>query len=238
MGDLEKTVEKWERYYEEVLTASYLFPNEYVVRSFLASYPGLHMDRNYEGKSVCDVSCGDGRNIVLLNKLKLKIFGTEVSENICKVTARKLREHPDHIEADLRPGFNWSLPFDDASFDYTLSWNAIYYMRDERASIGDHIAEFARIMKPGGYLVCSVPTPRCFSLENAVPLSGNLIRLVPGFKWSGRDMLKDMIYYRFDSFEQIEADFGTHFENFSRCLISDDCYGIKLEYFVFVCRKR
>ncbi len=236
MADLDN-VEKWERYYEEVLKDSYLFPNEYVVRSFLASYPGLKMDHNYAGKSVCDVSCGDGRNIVLLNKLKLKIFGTEVSENICKITARKLREHSDHIQADLRPGFNWSLPFDDAMFDYVLSWNAIYYMRDEQASFSDHVAEYARILKPGGYLVCSVPTPHCFSLEHAIPLGGNLIRLAPSFNW-GRDTLKDMIFYRFDSFDRVEAEFGTHFENFQRATISDDCYGLKLEYFVFVCQRR
>lgn len=238
MSSLPDVVDKWEKYYVKDLKEDYLIPNEYVVRSFLGNYPNLRMDKQYAGKRVCDISCGDGRNIVLLNKLKLDIYGTEISEKICQITQDKLFNHADRIQSKIQKGFNWDLPFEDAFFDYALSWNAIYYMRDAAALIEDHITEYARILKKDGYLICSVPTPNCFSLENAIPLGNNLIQLNPQFDWGGRGIHKDTIYYRFDSFEHIEKIFGDSFYNFQKCTISDDCYGLKLEYFVFVCQRK
>lgn len=228
------TLAAWQAYYEG-LKESYLFPNEFVVRTFLANYPGLKMSKDYPGKRVCDVSCGDGRNTVLLHKLGLELYATEVTEAVCEVTRRKLAEHPDRISVDIRPGLNSALPFEDGFFDYLLSWNAIYYMPDAQADIRDHVREHARVLKSGGYLVCSVPAPGCFSLEGAEDLGNDLIRIRPSSKWS---MLEGMIYHRFQDFESIERAFGEEFTDFSRCTIRDDCYGLPLEYFIFVCRKR
>ena len=59
----QSSMQNWEEYYAN-LKASYLFPNEFVVRTFLAHYPKLDMPHDYEGAKVCDVSCGDGRNLV------------------------------------------------------------------------------------------------------------------------------------------------------------------------------
>jgi SAM-dependent methyltransferase len=228
------SVRRWEEYYGN-LKESYLFPNEFVVRTFLANYPGLDMPHEYQGAKVCDVSCGDGRNLVLLNKLGLELFATELSPAICDVTRRKLLQHNDRISADIVPGVNWELPFEEGFFDYLLSWNAIYYMRDADGDFREHVREHARILKPGGYFVCSVPGPNCFSLAGAEDLGNDLIRVRTDSKWS---MLNGTIYRRFRGFADIESTFGECFEDFRRCTIQDDCYGLPLEYLVFVCRKR
>lgn len=228
------SVEAWGKYYRS-LADSYLFPNEFVVRSFLGTYPNLSMSRDYRGKRVCDVSCGDGRNMVLLNRLGLELYGTELTPEICSITQRRLLEHRDSIRAEIQPGNNRSLPFADDYFDYLLSWNACYYMENEQAEIADHVDELARILKPGGYLICSVPAPDCFTLEGAEELGRDLIRINTQSRWT---MLNGTIYYRFRSFEHIAQIFAPRFSDFQTATIHDDCFGIRLSYFIFVCRAR
>ncbi|MFP3553223.1 class I SAM-dependent methyltransferase [Paraburkholderia sp. SIMBA_049] len=229
----DKNLEIWGRYYAS-LRDSFLFPNEYVVRSFLGNYPNLKMNRNYKGARVCDISCGDGRNLTALHKLGLKLYGTEISDDICRITKEKLAASSDRITADVRTGSNVSLPFEDEFFDYLLSWNACYYMQNEKSKISDHIVEYARIAKSGAYLIVSVPSPGCFSLIGCEDLGGDLVRIKTNSKW---DILNGSIYYRFRSFDDIEEKFGQCFTNFQKCTLTDDCYGLPLEYFIFVCQK-
>lgn len=233
MEGIVDTAEAWGNYYR-ALTDTYLFPNEFVVRAFLGTYPNLSMSRDYRGKRVCDVSCGDGRNLVLLHKLGLDLHATELTPEICSITRRRLIEHKEHISVDIQPGNNRSLPFDDNHFDYLLSWNACYYMESEQSAIADHVDEHARILKPGGYLICSVPTPDCFTLEGAEELGGDIIRINTRSRWN---MLNGTLYYRFRSFAHIAEIFGKRFTDFQTATIHDDCFGIRLSYFIFVCRR-
>lgn len=231
----DKKVVLWNDYYKS-LREAYLFPNEYVVRTFLGSYPKLKLPRNYRGAKICDISCGDGRNLTLLAKLGAELYATEASPEICAITQDKLSKQAEKISVDIRVGTNDSLPFDDGFFDYLLSWNACYYMASEKANFSDHVGEFARTLKSGGYLVASVPGPNCFSLNHAVELGGDLIRINnadPKFNF-----LNGSIYRRFNSFEDIEDTFGGHFRDFQRCTLQDDCFGLSLEYFIFVCQRR
>jgi SAM-dependent methyltransferase len=231
--DLDRSVRIWKRYYSSLQDA-YLFPNEYVIRSFLGEYPNLSIPHDYKGKRVCDISCGDGRNLTALHKFGFDLYASEISDDIVEITKSKLATLGGGITVDIRTGFNSNLPFDNDFFDHMLSWNACYYMRDERSDISEHIAEYARIAKPGAYLVVSVPAPGCFSLAGSEPLGNDLIRIKTESKWA---MLNGTIYHQFRSWDDIEARFGSHFHNFQKCTIKDDCYGMALEYFVFVCQK-
>lgn len=233
---MQEKLDAWENYYSEL--NSLLFPNEYVLRSFVGGYPNLKIDKNYRGKKICDVSCGDGRNSVLLHKLGFQLFGTEVTEKTAQITQKKLQDHPFQISSEIKAGTNVDIPFESDFFDYLLSWNAIYYLDNKASNIEDHIAEYARTLKSGGYMVCSVPTSNCYSLVNCDDLGDNRIEVNPlENKW-GNGLLKGTLMYRFNSFEHIEELFGAHFTNFSRAKVSDDCFGLALEYFVFVCQKK
>lgn len=230
-------VEKWEEYYKNL--QSLMFPNEYVLRIFAGKYPNLELPKNYKGKKVCDVSCGDGRNLVLLNKLKFDIYGTEITEDICRETQNKLISELDIDSVPIVKGNNENLHFDDGYFDYLLSWNAIYYLNSPESDIRSHVHEYARILKKGGYLVCSVPTKNCYSLLNCTTIKDNVVKLNPtiGSSWGG-GFLAGSLFYLFQEQEHIEEVFGEHFINFRWGKISDDCFGLPLEYNIFVCQKK
>lgn len=224
----------WKDYYSN-LKESLLFPNEYVLRAFLGKYPNLDIRKDYRGLKVCDVGCGDGRNIVALNKIGLDVSATEINSQICDMTREKLINHPDKIKADIREGFNWDLPFEDSSFDYLLSWNACYYMKDENSDFGDHLAEFSRVMKKDSYFIASIPTPKCCTLIGAEDIGKGLVKINTKTKFT---YLNGAIYRKFDSWSEIEKVFSPFFKDFKKARLRDDCFGLALDYFVVVCKKR
>ena len=143
-----------------------VFPNEALIRIFLGSYPNLHLDREFSchGKRVCDVGFGDGRNFHLLNFLGADLFGTEVHPDI--VEHVKLHLAQRGVNAELRDGFNHALPFSDNSMDFLISWNSCYYI-GQASSFEEILGEYARLLKPGGVFIFSVPQKSNFIFENA-----------------------------------------------------------------------
>ena len=61
-----------------------LYPTEFLVRSFLGTYPDLKPLNKEEflEKKVLDLGCGDGRNIPFLRNLGFKVFGVEINQSI------------------------------------------------------------------------------------------------------------------------------------------------------------
>jgi 2-polyprenyl-3-methyl-5-hydroxy-6-metoxy-1,4-benzoquinol methylase len=92
----------------------------------------LNLDKeSFKGKNFCDVGCGDGRNLVLAKKCGFEIYGVEITQEI--VEKVKLNLQNAEINAfDIKVGANDDIPFANELFDYLLSWEASYYMMDER----------------------------------------------------------------------------------------------------------
>ena len=128
------------------------YPVEYVIRIFKGSYPRLRLDKSsFKDKKICDVGCGDGRNLVLLKQCGFEVYGIEITEEIVSKTKSNLRVIGIN-DAEIRVGLNDSIPFEDAYFDYLLSWNSCYYLGEHR-NFRKHVEEFARVLKSDGYLV-------------------------------------------------------------------------------------
>jgi SAM-dependent methyltransferase len=228
---------EWENYYKGL--SSLLIPNEYVVRAFMGSYPNLCLPKNFSGKKVCDVSCGDGRNLVFLHKLGLILYGTEVTSEICKKTILNLQGLPCKISAEIRPGVNSNIPFHDQFFDYCLSWNSIYYLESsDIREIHENISEISRIIKNNGYLVCSVPMSGCYSLKGATFINDSVMEINPidRAEWGG-GVLNGQYFYQFKNENHIIEIFGKFFENFKFCTLTSNCFGLDLDYLIFVCRR-
>src|SRR3954470_1947566 len=124
--------------------AVHVYPVEFVVRAFLGNYPRHRTDTSsYPGQRILDIGFGDGRNMPLLRNLGMRVFGVEISQEICDLTSVRMQRLG--VEVELKVGRNSSLPYEDGMFDRVLACHACYYV-DPGTRFGDNVREIARVL--------------------------------------------------------------------------------------------
>lgn len=196
---------KWRDWYlHNSKDAGLAWPNETLIRIFKAPYiPGLGKD--FAGRKLLDVGFGHGNNLVFLASLGLKLYGTEVTEEICKTVGARLA--PMGLAPDLRVGFNRKLPFGDDEFDFLVSWNTLHYESTEDA-IKASILEYRRVLKPGGRFFISTTGPEHKILKGAKTLGAHRYEI-------GRDddFRKGETFFYFDAPNYIHHYFDPVFSD-------------------------
>jgi SAM-dependent methyltransferase len=209
----------------------HLYPTEFVVRTLLGSYPGLTLERDYVGRRLLDLGFGDGRNMPLFRNLGVEIFGVEPQAELCQmVTQRMAREG---ISCTLAVGHNSSIPFADASFDYVVACHSLYYVQ-EGENFTDNLREVARVLRPGGSLVLSLPQLGNFILADALPCGDGHWRITA----DPYGLRNGVIFRAFGAADEIVAALAPWFDTVSIGSADDDWYGIHLKAFYVCCRRR
>lgn len=209
------------------------YPSEYVIRIFKGSYPRLSLDKEaLRGKRICDVGCGDGRNMVLLQECGFEVYGVEISEEIVRKVRENLKDFGVRA-SNIKVGTNDKIPFEDCYFDYLLSWNACYYMGDKR-DFQDYVKEFARVTRKDGYLILSIPKKTCFIFRGSDPVKAGY-QIIRNDPWGVRN---GEVLRMFDDELEIEQAFGKYFKDFVHGSVEDDCFGYAYHWFLVVCRRR
>lgn len=221
----------YENYYHNKNTLQHIYPVEWVVRVFLGTYPNLKMDQNlYKGSKILDLGYGDGRNFPLLNNLGFNIFGVEISDNINQIAEKKFASI--NIPVELQTGRNSSVPYPDNYFDYLLGCHAIYYV-DQHETFTNNLEEIARVIKPNGFLIASLPKPNGSILKNAKQLSNNHMEI----KNDHLGLRNGSIFRVFESKTDIINTFSPYFDNFIIGSCEDDFFGIQQNVWTIVCKK-
>jgi SAM-dependent methyltransferase len=210
---------------------SHLYPTEFLIRTMLGKYPKLTMSRDYEGKALLDLGFGDGRNLPLFRNLGVRIFGIESDPKVCAMVSERLKREAD-IESTLVPGTNSAIPFADGFFDFVVACRSIYYVSDGK-TFPDSLREAARVLRPGGCLVASLPDLENSVLANAEPLEDGHWRITS----DPFGLRNGTVFRAFDSPADIERAFEPWFEEFSAGTFRDDWYGLRVTGFAVVCRK-
>lgn len=111
----------------------------------------LAMMGDVDGKHVLDAGCGAGAHAAELVARGARVTGLDASAGLLEIAAERLGPGVPLHRADLAE----PLPFADATFDVVLASLVMHYLQDRVPTL----AEFRRVLVPGGRLVFSTHHP-------------------------------------------------------------------------------
>jgi SAM-dependent methyltransferase len=233
---IEQLKDKYQVHYSESYLkkagGKHCYPVEFVVRTFLgSSYPELKIDRNFCGKKILDLGCGDGRNIPMLFNCGMEVFGVEIAQEICSSVMERMQS-VFGISCDIRQGTNAHIPFEEGAFDYVLACHSIYYV-EEGTSFLDNIGELARVTKKNGYVVLSLPDPQGTILKNAM-IDGGYYRITA----DPLGLRNGSLFRVFGSEDEIQKEFSAFFKEFSIGHCFENYYGFVQSMWIVCAMKR
>jgi ubiquinone/menaquinone biosynthesis C-methylase UbiE len=107
------------------------------------------------GLKVLDAACGEGYGSHLLAARAADVVGIDISAGAVEhAQSRYSRANLRFLQADC-----CSTPFDASSFDCVVSFETLEHLHNQQALL----AEFKRVLKPGGFLVISTPDKAVYS---------------------------------------------------------------------------
>lgn len=102
---------------------------------------------------VLDLGCGTGELAAVINRMGYEVTACDFAEGMLDVARNNWRDVP--VEwFSLKPG--WTvLPFKGPMFDAVVSSSVFEYL----VNVGGVVRELARVLRPGGILIFTVPNP-------------------------------------------------------------------------------
>lgn len=224
--------DSWNKFYSKRIKYDKVYPTEWVIRVLAgANYPSMKLDKQkFIGANILDLSCGDGRNLNLLQDLGFSVHATEISQEI--ITSLQERSTSQGWNAEFRSGLNIDLPYDDDFFDYILSCWSFYYMPDG-ASFSDILHEISRVLKKDGYFIAGIPDRENYALiESERQKDGSVI-----IKNDPFGLRNDVRWMVAGSADEVRNLLSPLFYNVCLGHLIDNYFDLNVSGYIFVCQK-
>src|SRR5438552_7874603 len=105
------------------------------------------------GQSVLDVGCGTGPMVDFLCSRGMQYCGLDVAQGMLDSIARQFRNTPYWEKIKLQIGSSENIPYAGNSFDIFVGMGLWAYLAD----LSPTFNEIARVVKPGGLVVLTIP---------------------------------------------------------------------------------
>lgn len=219
---------KWKDYYLEQQESLRSWPDETLIRILKGPYLDSY-NLEFKDKNVLDVGFGNGESFMFLKSLDLNIHGTEIDEAVCIKVSNWAEKNG--LQVDLKPGVNTKIPYQDNYFDYLISWNVLHY-EDNEENILKGLAEYARVLKPGGRIFISTTGPEHKILVNSKKVGPHKYLI-------GRDddMRKGQVFYYFDEPSEIKRVFSKSFDDILVGRTHSELFTDTLDWFIITAVK-
>jgi SAM-dependent methyltransferase len=126
------------------------------------------------GRRILDAGCGAGPLFAALRDRGAIVTGFDASTGMIAVARRRLGDGADLQVADLGS----PLPFPDDAFDDVIASLVLHYLEDW----GPVLAEFRRVLKPGGRVIVAVDHP--FTIQAINLLAGRKTSYLATYRWT------------------------------------------------------
>jgi len=101
------------------------------------------------GRRVLDAACGEGYGSYLLAASAAHVTGVDIAASaVAHARSRYARPNLDYVQGSVL-----ALPLPEAAVDLVVSFETIEHLAEQR----EMLAEFCRVLRPGGALVLSSP---------------------------------------------------------------------------------
>lgn len=156
----------------------------------------------YAAGKVLDVGCGSGDLVVFYVTKGLCYTGVDLSSSMIERANSNYSEFVGEKKAFFQVADCENLPFKDGEFDALSAVALIEYLPEPAKALG----EIYRVLKPGGYLLITVPNKKC--VNNLFrfffrPLTNLLFPLYARIKKSPLSAMRNVRHY---SYSQEEID--------------------------------
>ncbi|RAG83869.1 SAM-dependent methyltransferase [Streptacidiphilus pinicola] len=159
----------------DVLAEGYDAANESGLANAYYERPAtLALAGEVTGRQILDAGCGSGPLLAELRDRGAVVTGVDASAGMLGLARRRLGDTVELRVADLRD----PLPFGDGMFDDVVASLVLHYLEDW----GPTLAEFRRVLTPGGRLIVSVDHP--FAIFAMHRMSGNRVDYQATYQWS------------------------------------------------------
>lgn len=119
------------------------YPADWVIR-----FHNIWMRKNMPSGSVLDYGCGSGNNMRFFLDQGYQVHGIEIAKEVLPLIQENVG---DIANVTIRAPTDVRLPYPDATFDFVLANQVLYYLID-RHRIRALAVEFNRVLKPGGVI--------------------------------------------------------------------------------------